>query len=303
MDVHALNVRMLFFLCLVTSCVSFLVPGHPTQNGTLAPPDKDAALSYLVQEVFDLRVLLQSQEREIQALKSQQALVDVNNQTGFQAVKTWLENLENSVQFLTTTQQNHEIRDEETNRTIFLELDQLNSELSELRSTTNKTIMKVYKELQSEITNLTVKEFGDVQRIEGLILTEHKATGIEIAVLKDRLQHLNDTLIGILKPTGIRLTGGDANSGRVEIRFLGDWGTVCDDDFGIEEARVVCRMLGKSTTNAQAFSGSNFGQGTGTIVYDDLGCTGSEPDLFKCPHAELGHHNCAHTEDAGVSCG
>lgn len=59
----------------------------------------------------------------------------------------------------------------------------------------------------------------------------------------------------------------------------------------------ICR------TNAQAFSGSNFGQGTGTIVYDDLGCTGSEPDLFKCPHAELGHHNCAHTEDAGVSCG
>lgn len=38
-------------------------------------------------------------------------------------------------------------------------------------------------------------------------------------------------------------------------------------------------------------------------MYDDLGCTGSEPDLFKCPHAELGHHNCAHTEDAGVSCG
>eukprot|EP00105_Crassostrea_gigas_P012606 XP_011428655.1 PREDICTED: uncharacterized protein LOC105329171 [Crassostrea gigas] len=247
MDVQVLNVRTLFFLCLITFSVSFLVPGHPTQNGTLAPPDKDAALSYLVQEVFDLRVLLQSQEREIQALKSQQALVDVNNQTGFQAVKTWLENLENSVQFLTTTQQNHEIRDEETNRTIFLELDQLNSELSELRSTTNKTIMKVYKELQGEITNLTVKEFADVQRIEGLILAEHKATGIEIAALKARLQHLNDTLIGILKPTGIRLTGGDANSGRVEIRFLGDWGTVCDDDFGIEEARVVCRMLGKST--------------------------------------------------------
>lgn len=62
--------------------------------------------------------------------------------------------------------------------------------------------MKVYQELQSEITNLTVKEFGDVQRIEGLILTEHKATGIEIAALKARLQHLNDTLIGILKPTG-----------------------------------------------------------------------------------------------------
>lgn len=58
-----------------------------------------------------------------------------------------------------------------------------------------------------------------------------------------------------------------------------------------------------SRTNAQAFGGSHFGIGSGTIVYDDLGCTGSEPALFKCPNAELGHHKCAHTEDVGVSCG
>lgn len=46
---------------------------------------------------------------------------------------------------------------------------------------------------------------------------------------------------------GIRLTGGSGNSGRVEINFMGLWGTVCDDGFGVEDARVVCRMLGKST--------------------------------------------------------
>lgn len=45
---------------------------------------------------------------------------------------------------------------------------------------------------------------------------------------------------------GIRLIGGDVNFGRVEIRFFGDWGIVCDDDFGIEEVRVVCWMFGKS---------------------------------------------------------
>lgn len=46
---------------------------------------------------------------------------------------------------------------------------------------------------------------------------------------------------------GIRLIGGSGNSGRVEIKFMGMWGTVCDDGFGVEDARVVCRMLGKST--------------------------------------------------------
>lgn len=46
---------------------------------------------------------------------------------------------------------------------------------------------------------------------------------------------------------GIRLIGGDGNSGRVEVRFLGNWGTVCDDYFEVEDAKVVCRMLGKRT--------------------------------------------------------
>lgn len=70
----------------------------------------------------------------------------------------------------------------------------------------------------------------------------HRYLGTCLYILKNKLEYILTKYI-----SGIRLTGGDANSGRVEIRFLGDWGTVCDDDFGIEEARVVCRMLGKST--------------------------------------------------------
>ena len=38
--------------------------------------------------------------------------------------------------------------------------------------------------------------------------------------------------------------GNGATSGRVEVRFRGVWGTVCDDNFGEEEGAVVCRMLG-----------------------------------------------------------
>lgn len=46
---------------------------------------------------------------------------------------------------------------------------------------------------------------------------------------------------------GIRLTGGNQNSGRVEVFFFGKWGTVCDDNFDNNAAKVVCRMLGLST--------------------------------------------------------
>ena len=45
-----------------------------------------------------------------------------------------------------------------------------------------------------------------------------------------------------------------------------------------------------------------FGRGTGDILLDDLGCTGTEDSLFNCPNRGIGVHNCAHSEDVGVVC-
>nr|XP_054763722.1 deleted in malignant brain tumors 1 protein-like [Lytechinus pictus] len=100
----------------------------------------------------------------------------------------------------------------------------------------------------------------------------------------------------------VRLVDGDSPlNGRVEVLWDGEWGTVCDDDWGIQDAQVVCRELGY-TDAAQAARGSVYPQGTGPIILDNVRCTGTESSLLRCPNNGIKVHNCGHSEDAGVVC-
>ena len=99
----------------------------------------------------------------------------------------------------------------------------------------------------------------------------------------------------------------------------GIWGTVCDDHFGEEEAKVVCRMLGfpqarrnirgQLRINAKVYKVNNL------TDYDDTGpiwihldkehkCSGDESHLKKCKPSNLLDHDyeCSHAEDVAVTC-
>ena len=97
--------------------------------------------------------------------------------------------------------------------------------------------------------------------------------------------------------------GATDNEGRVEVYHNGEWGTVCDDGWGINDANVVCRQLGYSraiSAARQAF----FGRGRGPIHYDNMGCTGREARLADCPHRGIGIHRSLFYagKDAGAVC-
>ena len=47
--------------------------------------------------------------------------------------------------------------------------------------------------------------------------------------------------------------------------------------------------------------GAHFGQGTGSIVLNNVNCTGSEPSMFGYDH-NYDVNDCGHHNDAGVVC-
>lgn len=100
----------------------------------------------------------------------------------------------------------------------------------------------------------------------------------------------------------VQLAGGaDRCAGRVELRRNGEWGTVCDDQWDLRDAEVVCKQLGCGYALNVSGQGGLFPPGRGPIQRDELNCTGSEENLWDCPAAQDGH-DCGHKEDAGVVC-
>ena len=101
---------------------------------------------------------------------------------------------------------------------------------------------------------------------------------------------------------GLRLVGGSGSwEGRVEVYYNNIWGTVCDDSWGLNDARVVCRQLGYPGA-ISAPGSAQFGAGSGQIWLDNVACWGSESSIIYCQHNGWGIHNCGHSEDASVIC-
>ena len=96
----------------------------------------------------------------------------------------------------------------------------------------------------------------------------------------------------------IRLEGGsDPWRGNVLVNN----GSVCDDDWDISAAEVVCRYLGflgaKEATHV-----SSFGPATASFLLNQVQCRGDEESIVECSFQTGSNIPCNEGEAAGVIC-
>ncbi len=106
----------------------------------------------------------------------------------------------------------------------------------------------------------------------------------------------------VLDHVPLRLSGGEGRcSGRLEVYHNAVWGSVCDDQWDISDAQVVCRQMGCGAA-LRADGNSVFGSGEGVVWLNRVECRGNEIHLWDCPLSLKNHTDCSHKEHAGLTC-
>ena len=109
------------------------------------------------------------------------------------------------------------------------------------------------------------------------------------------------------------------------VKHGGEWGTVCDDGFGVTEALSACHTLGFSGAKitaalesghsmsmfkdlSQLFQ-SDYSSYTppdtpsdNSILMDDVSCATNTTNFLTCSHRGWGVENCGHDEDVLLTC-
>uniref|UniRef100_A0A663M0N6 SRCR domain-containing protein n=1 Tax=Athene cunicularia TaxID=194338 RepID=A0A663M0N6_ATHCN len=101
----------------------------------------------------------------------------------------------------------------------------------------------------------------------------------------------------------LRLAAGEGPcSGRVEVKLQGQWGSVGDENWDMDNAEVVCQHLGCGSAARTYLANTRFISGDSVISLALVDCRGDEAALWDCEIRGWGPYEGVHDFDTAVEC-
>uniref|UniRef100_A0AAX7VJQ1 Uncharacterized protein n=1 Tax=Astatotilapia calliptera TaxID=8154 RepID=A0AAX7VJQ1_ASTCA len=136
-----------------------------------------------------------------------------------------------------------------------------------------------------------------------------------IASDNDHVYFLKDfkSLNGIIRNITIDLSKGSNNldsvrllngsslcSGGLQVKSNQRWSSVCEDDFDLQDAEVVCRELGCGPPSL--LQGALYGEAEAPVWSREFQCGGHESALLDCRSSGSARSSCSPGKAAGLTC-
>ncbi|XP_061589487.1 antigen WC1.1-like isoform X2 [Cololabis saira] len=111
----------------------------------------------------------------------------------------------------------------------------------------------------------------------------------------------SNKLLDVTCSDSVRLVNGtDLCSGRLEVKSSQIWSSVCEDDFDLQDAEVVCREL--SCGAPLVLQGGLYGEEKDPVWTREFQCRGDESALLDCGRSGSVRNTCSPGRALGLTC-
>ncbi|XP_054908791.1 scavenger receptor cysteine-rich type 1 protein M130-like [Poeciliopsis prolifica] len=112
----------------------------------------------------------------------------------------------------------------------------------------------------------------------------------------------SDQSLEFICSDSVRLVSGTNRcSGRLEVKTDQSWSSVCENDFDLQDAQVVCREIG--CVLPSVLQGALYGEAEAPVGSREFLCEGSESALLNCSSRKSsGRNSCSPGQAVGLTC-
>uniref|UniRef100_A0A3B5PX06 SRCR domain-containing protein n=1 Tax=Xiphophorus maculatus TaxID=8083 RepID=A0A3B5PX06_XIPMA len=147
------------------------------------------------------------------------------------------------------------------------------------------------------LTKSDIRLVGEASRCAGRLEMLHQKEWRPVAAWFH-----NWDMNSVVAVYSVRLVQGTNRcSGRLEVKTNQSWSSVCEKDFDLQDAEVVCREIGCGPPSVH--QGSLYGEAEAPVGSREFLCEGSESALLNCSSRKSsGRNSCSPGQAVGLTC-